>query len=173
MIREEEVYQIGTFIKPHGIHGELLFSFTDDVFDRVDCNYIVCNIDGILVPFFIREYRFKSDTTALITLEGVDDEEKARYFTGLTVFFPRKYSEETDDSDASYNYFIGFTVKDKEKGIIGKIKYIDDSTENVLFGIEHEGKEILIPAQEDIIEDIDHKERIITMSLPKGLLELF
>ena len=64
MIRSEEVYKIGVFNKPHGIKGELQFTFTDDIFDRVDCDYLICLLDGILVPFFIEEYRFRSDTTA-------------------------------------------------------------------------------------------------------------
>ena len=42
MIKKEEVYKIGLFNKPHGIHGELQFTFTDDIFDRVDCDYLVC-----------------------------------------------------------------------------------------------------------------------------------
>ena len=41
MIKKEEVYKIGLFNKPHGIHGELQFTFTDDIFDRVDCDYPV------------------------------------------------------------------------------------------------------------------------------------
>ena len=48
MIQKEEVYKIGLFNKPHGIHGELQFTFTDDIFDRVDCDYLVCLLDGIL-----------------------------------------------------------------------------------------------------------------------------
>ncbi|BDW79747.1 hypothetical protein BFINE_55420 [Bacteroides finegoldii DSM 17565] len=70
MIKKEEVYKIGLFNKPHGIHGELQFTFTDDIFDRVDCDYLVCLLDGIFVPFFIEEYRFRSDSTALVKLEG-------------------------------------------------------------------------------------------------------
>ena len=66
MIKREEVYKIGIFNKPHGIHGELLFTFTDDIFDRVEAEYIVCLLDGIFVPFFIEEYRFRSDSTALL-----------------------------------------------------------------------------------------------------------
>ena len=66
MIRKEEVYKIGIFNKPHGIHGELSFTFTDDIFDRVDCDYFICLLDGIFVPFFIEEYRFRSDSTALV-----------------------------------------------------------------------------------------------------------
>ncbi len=53
MIRPEEVYKIGMFNKPHGISGELQFTFTDDIFDRVEAEYVVCPMDGILVPFFI------------------------------------------------------------------------------------------------------------------------
>lgn len=64
MIRKEEVYKIGIFNKPHGIHGELSFTFTDDIFDRVEAEYLICLLDGIFVPFFIEEYRFRSDTTA-------------------------------------------------------------------------------------------------------------
>lgn len=69
MIKREEVYKIGIFNKPHGIHGELQFTFTDDIFDRVEAEYIICLLDGIFVPFFIEEYRFRSDSTALMKLE--------------------------------------------------------------------------------------------------------
>ena len=41
MIRPEEVYKIGMFNKPHGIGGELQFTFTDDIFDRVEAEYVV------------------------------------------------------------------------------------------------------------------------------------
>lgn len=69
MIKREEVYKIGIFNKPHGIHGELQFTFTDDIFYRVEAEYIICLLDGIFVPFFIEEYRFRSDSTALMKLE--------------------------------------------------------------------------------------------------------
>lgn len=88
MIKKEEVYKIGLFNKPHGIHGELQFTFTDDIFDRVDCDYLICLLDGIFVPFFIEEYRFRSDSTALVKLEGVDSAERARMFTNIEVYFP-------------------------------------------------------------------------------------
>ena len=64
MIRKEDVVRIGTFNKPHGVKGELSFTFTDDIFDRVNCDYFICLLDGIFVPFFLEEYRFRSETTA-------------------------------------------------------------------------------------------------------------
>ena len=55
MIKQEDVYRIGRLGKPHGVRGELSFQFEDDIFDRVDADYLILDIDGILVPFFIEE----------------------------------------------------------------------------------------------------------------------
>ena len=103
MIKKEEVYKIGLFNKPHGIHGELQFTFTDDIFDRVDCDYLICLLDGIFVPFFIEEYRFRSDSTALVKLEGVDSAERARMFTNIEVYFPVKQEGRRDRCTQQYS----------------------------------------------------------------------
>ena len=113
MIRKEEVYKIGVINKPHGVKGEVSFTFTDDIFDRVDCDYLILLMDGILVPFFIEEYRFRSDNSALVKFEDIDTAEKARMFTNVEVFFPMKYVEEQDEI-SSWNYFVGFAVDDVE-----------------------------------------------------------
>ena len=147
MIKKDEVFKIGIFNKPHGVKGEISFTFTDDIFDRVECEYLVCLLDGIFVPFFIEEYRFRSDTTALVKLEGVDTSEKARMFTNVEVYFPKKYVGEEEDSDdiPTWNYFIGFKVEDVNHGELGEIVAVDDSTMNVLFAIEKDGEELLLP----------------------------
>ena len=66
MIKQEEVYRIGRLGKTHGVRGEVSLQFDDDIFDRVDADYLVLELDGILVPFFIEEYRFRSDTVARV-----------------------------------------------------------------------------------------------------------
>ena len=63
-----EVYKIGRLGKAHGIKGEVSMFVDDDVFDRVDAEYLILELDGIMVPFFMEEYRFKTDETALIKL---------------------------------------------------------------------------------------------------------
>lgn len=172
MIKESEVFKIGKLIKPHGIKGEISFAFENDIFDRVDCPYLICRINGILVPFFIAEYRFKGSETALIMFEDIDTEEKAYRLSGLDVYFPRKYFEEenADEIEYSWNFFIGFTVMDKNAGEIGIIEAIEDKTLNTLFLIKKGAEEIIIPATEDFIEKIDAKKKILYLSLPEGLI---
>ena len=173
MIKKEEVYKIGLFNKPHGIHGELQFTFTDDIFDRVYCDYLICLLDGIFVPFFIEEYRFRSDSTALVKLEGIDTAERARMFTNVEVYFPVKHAEEAEDGELSWNFFVGFRMEDVRHGELGEVVEVDTATVNTLFVVEQEdGEELLIPAQEEFIVEINQEKKLITVELPEGLLNL-
>ena len=173
MIKKEEVYKIGLFNKPHGIHGELQFTFTDDIFDRVDCDYLICLLDGIFVPFFIEESRFRSDSTALVKLEGIDTAERARMFTNVEVYFPVKHAEEAEDGELSWNFFVGFRMEDVRHGELGEVVEVDTTTVNTLFVVEQEdGEELLIPAQEEFIVEINQEKKLITVELPEGLLNL-
>ena len=167
MIKREDVYKIGVFNKPHGIHGELSFTFTDDIFDRVEAEYLICLLDGIFVPFFLEEYRFRSDSTALVKLEGVDTAERARMFTNVEVYFPAKHAEEL-----TWDFFVGFRIEEVNHGDLGEVTEMDTATINTLFVVDHQGEELLIPAQEEFILNIDQKHKVITMDLPEGLLAL-
>ena len=172
MIKRDEVYKIGLFNKPHGIHGELSFTFADDIFDRVDCDYLICLLDGIFVPFFIDEYRFRSDSTALVKLEGIETAEQARMFTNVEVYFPTKFAEDAEPGETSWDFFIGFRVEDVNHGELGEVVDVDTSTINTLFVIEHDGDELLLPAQEEFIVGIDQKHKLMTVDVPVGLLSL-
>ena len=173
MIRQEEVFKIGQFAKPHGIKGELSLVTNSDVLDDAEEPYIVCDMDGILVPFFVEEYRYKSDTVILVKLEDVNSEADARMFVNKEVFYPLD-AVDADDlvGDMTWDSFIGYTITDEHQGFLGKITDVDESTINVLLRVDHEGKEILIPAAEELITDADHETRSLTVSLPEGLLEL-
>ena len=169
MIREEEVFQIGKLGKTHGVKGEISFLFDDDVFDRVDADYLILKIDGILVPFFIEEYRFKSDSNALMKFEGIDTQEQARDLTGTDVYFPRSLTD-SDDGTLTWSVLVGFDIIDADSGrTVGRIASVDDSTLNILFCLD-DGR--LIPASEDLIIAVDQQARSLTMHIPAGLLEL-
>ena len=169
MIREEEVFQIGKLGKTHGVKGEISFLFDDDVFDRVDADYLILKIDGILVPFFIEEYRFKSDSNALMKFEGIDTQEQARDLTGTDVYFPRSLAD-SDDGTLTWSVLVGFDIIDADSGrTVGRIASVDDSTLNILFCLDDSR---LIPASEDLIIAVDQQARSLTMHIPAGLLEL-
>ena len=173
MIREEDVYRIGKIGKPHGVKGEVTMMFSDDVFDRVDAEYVVLMLDGILVPFFFEEYRFRTDETAIVKFCDIDTQDQARELTNCEVYFPRNLSDSGDD-DISLSELNGFKLIDHiYNKVVGTICGIDDSTQNILFEVKTEGgDELLIPASPELIRSIDTEEHTINMELPEGLLDI-
>lgn len=172
MIKKEDVFKIGLFTKPHGIKGEIGLMTSSDVFDDSEDLYIVCDMDGILVPFFVEDYRYKTDNVILLKLKNVDDEQAAREFSNREVFYPLDKMEDDLIGDVTWDSFIGYQVIDETLGELGAITDVDESTINVLLQIDHKGKEILLPAAEELILSADHENKTLTVSVPEGLLDL-
>ncbi|MBE6249830.1 MAG: 16S rRNA processing protein RimM [Prevotella sp.] len=169
MIKKEDVYKIGRLGKAHGVKGEVSFQFDDDIFDTADADYLILDIDGILVPFFMEEYRFRNDSLALVKFCDVDTQQRASELTGCDVYFPRSIADERAEG-LSLSSLVGFDlIEANGKGKVGTIAAIDDTTQNILFELE-DGT--LIPASDDLITNIDTTRQQITMQIPEGLLDI-
>ena len=173
MVTHDSVFKIGTIGRIHGVKGEVAIHITDDIFDRVDADFLFLEVEGLLVPFFIDEYRFKSDTTVLMKFCDIDDADRASSLTGSDVYFPRDLVEESD-GELTWNEMVGFTIIDSNtQQVVGEITHVDLTTINTLFEVKTtDGKSILIPAADELVDDVDRKARAITMHVPKGLIEL-
>ena len=169
MLRKEDFVYYGKFLKPHGTKGEIGL-LGDSMTLGEDCDYVAADIDGILVPFFFEYTREKKSDTLIVKIERIDSTEQARLLTNREVYIPREWAEEGDSY--TWGYFRGFTTADEQLGELGEIIDVDDSTINTLFIVEHKGEELLIPAQEEFIEAIDHDGRRILFNIPEGLISL-
>ena len=107
-------------------------------------------------------------------IEGIDTIERARELTNCNVFFPRCLADNGDDQ-LSWAQIVGFRLLDADHNnkVIGEIRAVDDSTQNVLFDVTtSEGRSLLVPAAEEFMRDVDTQRREIHVSLPEGLLTL-
>lgn len=190
MIRNDSVFKIGHISRTHGVKGEVEVQFTDDPFDRGELDYLVLEIDGIMVPFFYSEYRYKGGQSALFTFEDFDSEEKARRLVGLSVFYPKaeaariatEAAEEGEELDlSSLRALTGYRVfaideedsTDEELATydLGEITHVDESSMNTLITVtDDEDEERLLPLHTDFIVEVDPVERTILLDIP---LELF
>ena len=169
MIKKEDIYHIGRLGKTHGVKGEVSLQFEDDIFDRVDADYLVLDIDGILVPFFLEEYRFRSDSVCLVKFCDVDTQQRASELTGCEVYFPRQLADAEDEAPM-LAFLVGFEIINAADGNrIGSIVDIDDQTANILFILDNG---MLIPASDELISNIDTTSSTIIMNIPDGLLEI-
>ena len=101
MIRLSEIAEVGRFNKPHGIKGEISVSINTDI-DLNDVKCVIVPIDGIFVPFFLQTVRPKTADTSLITIDGIDSEEKAQDLANRPLFILRSDLPDDDNDEDGF-----------------------------------------------------------------------
>ena len=126
-------------------------------------------IDKLAVPIFYSSFERRGQAGAVVHFDDIDTERRAEEFlVGREIFIEDNDSEE--DDEFYMEDLIGFTaVVGKRRG---ELSDYYDSDANPLFEITLDGKNHLIPAQEEFIAKIDFDKRIIKFVLPDGLLDL-
>ena len=103
----------------------------------------------------------------------VNTKEAAQELTGVEVYFPRK-AIHSENQDFNWVQLVGFSLLNaNDKVIVGTIASINTSTANFLFEVDKPASDrLLIPANEELITEIDSEARTITVDIPDGLLDL-
>lgn len=172
MITRDEVIKIGKLQKSHGIKGEISLVFDKPAYADIDTEFYFLDIEGIFVPFLLEEITFITDTGARVKFEDIDDETRASQFSNLHVFLLRKQvPEEILEETSDWDIFIGYSIFDQHLRDLGVIESVNTGTINTLFIVKKREEELLIPATEDFIFEINKEKKVIRMNLPQGLIE--
>lgn len=167
MIQEQEVVKLGYLSRTHGKQGDLQLQSSSDLLADADPTFLVLLVDGILTPFRLDDWRQKNAEAYILSLHDIDSEEKALSLCGTEVYLLRRDAQEEHTEVLTMQDLIGFNVIDIQHGPIGTIIDIDESTANRLFLLEGD---IVIPAHDDFVEDINYDTRQLFLNLPDGLL---
>lgn len=160
MINDSDIVTIGTIVRTHGKQGELQCRTTNEYWDDAEATFLILRINAIPVPFRVLDWRVKGQDL-LFTLKGITTEEQALALVGCEVSMLRSdIANPEEQALLSWQDIVGYRIGE------ATIEQIDDSTANVLAQLS-DGR--LVPLHEDLITDIDHDQRIVTMNLPEGL----
>lgn len=174
MIPDDQLIEIGRFGKSHGVKGELSAIISDSDIDPAELPCVFVELDGLMVPFFIASTRTKGAESVLLTFEGIDTQVKAARFTNKAIYVRASDLPDNEDDDEGFylDDLIGYSVV-SDGSRIGEITDFDDSTDNYLFLVRTQsGNEMLVPANPELIEEVDSQSQTIYMNLPSGLTEL-
>lgn len=171
-IPKKDCRKIGFIRKTHGVRGELILEFDPQFeFAVEDASRFFLEIDGLLVPFFAEEegVHIKSEKTAFVKFSDVDTEKYARRLTGNSVYL---FSEEAKEnlSDSGFFDFLGYILKAPNTEEIGTIIEAKDFSGNIVMTVKHQGEEILIPFNEELVITADDKQKILILNLPEGMV---
>lgn len=176
MIKYEQTSKIGYLGKFHGLNGEINFHMDFDGF-TTNPEYLILDIEGILVPFFIESIRYRNNQQALIKFIDIDSHDKMPFLQSCDVYCPVEYKGHEDflpqieNNDYLWENIIGYNVKDEKGNSIGTIKDIDSQTINILLLIEKlDNNNLIIPAVHEWIINLDNTKKEISLNLPEGLI---
>jgi len=169
----DQCFQLGMVLKPHGLKGELYISLdTDYPEDYAEMESVFLSQNGKLVPFFIERIQLKNKE-ALVKFEDIDSKESALNLRGSTLHLPLTQLPELTGNQFYFHEIDGFKVFDVQKGELGIVKEVFEAGHQDLIGMEYQGKEVLIPINDDVILNVNREESSIEVNLPEGLLELY
>jgi 16S rRNA processing protein RimM len=169
----DQCFQLGVVLKPHGLKGELYISLDTDYpedYQKMESVFMLQN--GKLVPFFIEHIQLKNKE-ALVKFEDVEDKEGALSLRGNTLHLPLTDLPELTGNQFYFHEIEDFQIEDAHKGMLGKVKEVFEAGHQDLIGMEYKGKEVLIPINDEVILDVDRNSKLLKVSLPEGLLELY
>ncbi|HLN71990.1 MAG TPA: ribosome maturation factor RimM [Prolixibacteraceae bacterium] len=173
-ISKTNCVKIGYVHKPHGINGEVVIRFQEEYYETLE-EYptLLLEIDSLLVPFFIAEegLRFKSSESVITQLEWVDSDKKAKDLCGYSVYVDKMDVLEMED-EMSPHALVGFLLLGEDMGPIGTILEVHDYSGNLLLTVNYQGKEVLVPLNEELIVNIDEDKHEIELRIAEGLLDL-
>lgn len=165
--------EIGTIQRTHGVSGEFQVVWNDDFYlEEQNLESVFIEFDEIPVPFFILSIRSKGEDKALIKLEDVEDVNIANELVGLKLLLPADQVEQSDELLMSD--LIGFTLISNHGQLVGKIIDYQEYQSNAVFTITHQsGAEVMIPAADELILEINTEGKTIVMEIPDGLIDLY
>lgn len=167
----KEYLEIGKIVNTSGLKGLLKISpLTDDItrFEDLDIIYIQKAKD--LIEFKIQEVKY-SKNMVLLKLEGIDTIEEAEKYRNCYIKINREDAVELEDNSYFIVDIIGSEVFTEEGEDLGKVVDVFQTGSNDVYTVKNlEGKEILIPAIEDVIKNIDIENKKIVIHLMDGLI---
>lgn len=173
-MNKEDCYLLGKLTKTHGLKGELaIWLDVDYPEDYEELDSVLLEIKGQLVPHFIEEIQIRANKS-IIKFEDIDTIEEAQKLVNCDIYLPEDNLPELEDENQFYYHeIIDFDVIDEEKGKLGKVLAVYTSDRQDLISMQYEGKEILIPIDDDIVKTVNREKKELYTHLPNGLLEVY
>ena len=168
-----EYFKIGKLVSAFGLKGELILKHNlgkKTSLKGLSAIFVEERKESFL-PWFIESTKIKSEDEVYLKLADVNVREAAIKLTQKEVWIPEEDFKKFSAKSSPIN-LLGYDVVEAEE-VLGKILEVIEQPHQLLCRIEIEGKEVLIPLNEDTIRKIDNKARRVVVELPEGLLEIY
>ncbi len=173
-MKKEDCFYLGKIVSKFSFKGEVLIKLdTDEPESYVKMESVFVDYNKNMVPFFIEKSSLHKSDLLRVKFEDVDSEEDADDLMKAEIYLPLHLLPKLDGNKFYFHEVIGYKIIDISFGEVGVIVHINDSTAQALFEIDRDGKEILIPMNDEFIDKVDRETKTVYVNTPDGLIDLY
>ena len=163
--------EIGQIVNTFGIKGMVKVKpFTDDIgrFDELKTVYVEKN--STQTEYEIEEVKYHKDMV-LIKFKGIDKVEQAEMLRNSYLTISRDSVEKLEEGRYYIVDLLGLEVYTDEQVLLGTLEDIFNTGSNDIYVVkDKQGKQILLPAIQDVIKQIDIENKKIIVHILPGLI---
>jgi 16S rRNA processing protein rimM len=163
--------EIGQIVNTFGIKGMVKVKpFTDNIerFSNLEKIYIK-NKSG-QTEYKIQEVKYHKNMV-LVKFEGIENPEQADLLRNSYLIVDRETEEPLEAGRYYIVDMIGLDVFTDDNEYLGKLEDIYNTGSNDIYVVKNElGKQVLLPAIEDVIKNIDMDNKKVIVHLIPGLV---
>ncbi len=172
----DDLIRIAKIVGVHGLRGRLKIIVISDIIERFNPGNGVLVHNGVSVKeYSIEGFQAHKGKIGLLLLEGVDSLEKAQVFKGAGIYIRRADAEMTRDllEEGSFYYYdiIGCDVVMEGRPFGRVVDLMEAGAGSVLVIETNEGRQVLIPFVDEMVDTTGIGEHILTVHPVDGLLD--
>ena len=167
----EDFFRVGVIANTHGIRGEVkIFPTTDDVkrFDYLKEAYIDAVKEKIKVEVSNVRY-FKN--LVIVKFKGIDNINDIERYKGKDLLVTRENALPLEEGEYYLADIIGANVYTEDGNLFGSLEDVIETGANLVYSVQHEGKEVLLPGIDDCVKEVNVEEKKVIVHIMKGLLD--
>jgi 16S rRNA processing protein RimM len=164
-----EFLSVGSVVRPHGVHGALVLEANKDTIHSVIPSHSVY-LGPEKAHRMVRSIR-PHRGRFILCIEGCEDRKAAERWRGAELFISFGDAEPLREHEYYYWQIIGLKVQTEDGQHLGRLEQIIETGVNDVYLVRTEtGGELLLPAIESVIRDVDLEGQKIVVHLLPGLL---
>jgi len=173
-VKKNDLLLIGKIVGTHGLKGYVkVYSYAESssVF-RTDSLILVRSTKGREKTYTIKWAKPHKQIT-LMSLKGITSLSLAETLVGSELFIEEMNLPELEEGSYYWYDIIGISVFTTDDQYIGRVKSIIPTGSNDVLVVKDPNRdkdnEVLIPALESVVLEIDLKDKTMRVNLPEGL----
>ena len=166
----EDLLKVGVITTTHGIRGEVKVYPTTDADRFLDLEYVLLDTGREKRKLEIENVKYFKNLV-ILKFRGIDNINDIERYKGKDLLVTRENALPLEEGEYYLADIIGANVYTEDGNLFGSLEDVIETGANLVYSVQHEGKEVLLPVIDDCVKEVNVEEKKVIVHIMKGLLD--